>query len=416
MNHLVGGISSAGRVLPDMDGERFLVARSQGPFIWDAAARRYVDTALGFGATVVGHGHPLIVERVREALDRGPMPAFAHAQEENAAAALARHTGALSKVVFVNTGSEAVHLACRVARAFTGRGTVVKFAAGYDGWLDDVAYGNVNSMDALMAANRRPTRGQVTLTRFNDKADAELLFAENADIAAVVIEPVLANAGCILPEPGYLEHLVALARANGALVIADEVLMGFRLHAGLASAHMGIEADLATVGKAIGSGFTVAAVVGKPEIMGVFEDGRANRAGTYNGNPVVCAAVCATLELLDTVDFDLIMRRGDRLRHAAAAAFAERGTPVTSTGYGSVFTFWRGATAPTNYAEAARMIDPDFTRSVHFGLRRNGVISMPAPFGRHYLSCEHDDEAMEILEAAFAAVAKRPLDAMTALS
>lgn len=405
MKHLVGGISSAGRVLPEMDGQQFVVSRADGPFIWDGAGHRYVDTGLGFGATVIGHSHPVVLDRVYEAIARGSMPAFAHELEEAAAAALASHTGTLSKVVFVNTGSEAVHLACRAARAFTGRGTVAKFAAGYDGWFDEVAFGNANSQDALMSANSRPTRDHMTLLRFNDKADAELLFAENPDIAAILVEPVLANAGCILPEPGYLEHLVALARANGALVIMDEVLMGFRLHAGLTCTFLGIEPDLVTVGKAIGSGFVVAAVLGRPEVMRVFEERRANRAGTYNGNPVACAAVCATMEVLESTDFNRTMELGDELRRAAELAFAERGTPVCSTGYGTVFTLWKGQTPPTNYAEATQRVDPEFTLAMHFALRRNGVISMPAPFGRHYLSSAHGEDAMGILHTAFTAAA-----------
>src|SRR5260221_8308406 len=156
MGHLVGGISSAGRALPDLDVEPFLVARSRGPHIWDRQGRRYVDTALGFGATLLGHADPAVMQAVATALDNGPLPAFAHELEEAAAAALARTTGSLSRIVFVNTGSEAVHLACRIARQATGRPRIAKFAAGYDGWYDDVAFGNPGSVEAAMPANRPP--------------------------------------------------------------------------------------------------------------------------------------------------------------------------------------------------------------------------------------------------------------------
>ena len=232
MGHLVGGISSAGRALPDLDGEPFRVARSRGAHVWDRQGRRYVDTALGFGATLLGHGDPAVMRAVAQALDNGPLPAFAHPTEEAAAAALAALTAPLDQVIFTNSGSEAVHLACRAARAVTGRTRVAKFAAAYDGWYDELAFGNAGSDEAAMTANRRPMGLRTVLLRYNDESDVDSLFAEHDDIAAVLVEPVLANAGCILPAPGYLGHLQAVARRRGALVILDEVLMGYRLHAG----------------------------------------------------------------------------------------------------------------------------------------------------------------------------------------
>lgn len=180
------------------------------------------------------------------------MPSFAHAREEAAAAALAARCGDLSQVIFLNTGSEAVHLACRTARIATGRGRIVKFAAAYDGWYDPVAFGNTQSPAARMTG-ARPERDGMLLLRYNDFADVERLFAEYDDIAAILMEPVLANAGCLEPAPGYLQYVTDRAHRNGALVILDEVLMGFRLHAGLTGHYLGVDADLAAVGKAIGT-------------------------------------------------------------------------------------------------------------------------------------------------------------------
>lgn len=406
MQHLVGGVSSAGRALPAFNGEEFRVTKAKGAYLWDANGNRFVDTALGFGAVVVGHADDEINERVLAAVGRGSMPAFAHDLEEEAAASLVKRTGALKKAVFVNTGSEAVHLACRVARAVTGRKTIAKAAAGYDGWYDDVAYGNVSSAAAAMSSNLRPTRYNTTLFRYNDHHDIELLFEENKDIAAILIEPMLANSGCILAQPGYLEHVAKVARANGALVIMDEVLMGFRLHAGLSSHLMGIEPDLATVGKAIGNGFVVAATLGRPEIMECLDGRGAVRAGTYNGNPVATAAVAATMARLDQIDYGAMTKNGDRVREAAEAAFAERGTTICSSGYGTVFTFWAGNRPPQNYADAAAIVDPAFTLSMHYGLRAASAITMPLPFGRHYISHAHLGEATEMLIEAFKQAAK----------
>src|SRR5689334_10582463 len=298
------------------------------------------------------------MQAAARALDDGPLPAFAHELEAAAAAALARTTGNLSRIVFVNTGSEAVHLACRIAREATGRPLIAKFAAGYDGWYDEVALGTAGSAEAAMTANRRPASLRTVLLRYNDRDDVESLFAEHDDIAAVLIEPVLANAGCILPAAGYLEHLQAVARRHGALVILDEVLMGYRLHAGLTGHRLGLDPDLATVGKAIGSGIAVAAVAGKDGPMALLEDGRVARAGTYAGNPLACAAVVATMERLAGLDYGSLERRGEALRHNIAAAFARAGVAVSTVGYGSVFGLWFAAAAPTTYREALSKARP----------------------------------------------------------
>lgn len=402
--HLVGGISSAGRILPPVDGVRFLAARSSGAHVWDDRGRRYIDTALGFGATLLGHAPPEVMEAVARALANGPMPAFAHADEEQAAALLTAATGSLSRAIFTSTGSEAVHLACRIARAATGRGRIAKMAAGFDGWYDDVAFGNAGAPEASMQANTRPSIARTTLLRFNDFDDVERLFAESDDIAAVIMEPMLANAGCILPAPGYLKHVEAVARRNGALVILDEVLMGFRLGFGLTGQGMGVDADLATVGKAIGSGIAVAGVVGKPGVMALCEDGTVARAGTYSGNPVATAAVISTMGILARHHYGAFVARGDRLRLGIEDALAANGIAATTAGYGSVFTVWFGDAAPQSYAEATERLDEPRWRAMHEALRRQGLLTMPSPYGRLYLSAAHDnamiDEMIEIFGEA----------------
>lgn len=404
MKHLIGGISSAGRALPEIGGQAFSVSRSQGPWVWSGQGVRYLDTAMGFGATMLGHAHPAVVDAVCQAVGNGLMPSFAHDLEEQAAEALARFTGPLSQVVFVNTGSEAVHLASRVARAATGRRAVAKFAAGYDGWFDAVAFGNAGSSDAAMAGPR-PQRDGMWLLRYNDFDDAERLFRDCPDLAAVIVEPVLANAGCIPPAPGYLKHLSDVAHRHGALVILDEVLMGFRLQAGLAGLMLGAEADLATVGKAIGSGMPVAAVVGKPEVMATLTDGRANRAGTYNGAPPACAAVVATLDHLARQDYPALLAAGDRARQRIVQAFAEHGQTVSTSGYGTVFTLWQASQAPATYQQAAACADQGWTDRVHAALRQQQVLNMPFAFGRMYLTFAHGQAELDQCVGAYRAAA-----------
>lgn len=401
--HLVGGISSAGRALP---GRALTIARAAGPYLWDDEGRRYIDTALGFGGTVLGHAHPAVTAACERALRDGPLPAFAHRAEEAAAAALAARAGPLTRVAFTNSGSEAVHLACRVARAVTGRSRVAKMAAGYDGWYDEQALGNAGSAEARPFGNARPDNGRMVLLRHNDEADTEALFAERPDIAAVIVEPVLANAGCIPARAGYLEHLQETARRHGALLVADEVLMGFRLGPGLAAHRFGLNPDLATVGKAIGSGIAVAAVLGRPDVMAALEDGRAARAGTYSGNPLACAAVLATLSELERQDYPAFLERGEGVRDAVVAAFAAAGTQVSTTGFGSVFTVWPGPVPPADYAAALAAADPAFTARLHGAMRERGVLLMPFPFGRIYLSFAHGEADIAATAEALAASAQ----------
>ena len=408
MKHLVGGISSAGRALPEMDGRTLLIEKAEGPWLWDQTGQRYIDTALGFGANLLGHNPPEVVDALRQTQAAMLMPAYSHALEEEAAAALSTCTGSLEKVIFVNSGSEAVHLACRAARAKTRRHKVVKFAAGYDGWFDNVAFGNAGSTDAAMEQPARPEKEGMLLLRYNDFTDVDRLFAEHPDIAAVLVEPVMANAGCIEPAPGYLRYLADSARRHGALVILDEVLMGFRLHPGLCGHLLGIDADLATVGKAIGNGTVVAALVGTAEAMAVFEQGRAARAGTYSGNPPVCAAVIATLAALKQCDYAKLLRRGDDLRRRVIADCQAQGTALCSTGYGTVFTFWPQAVPPQDYRQAVAAADKEWSLALHFALRRQGILSMPFAFGRMYLSFSHDQAVVDTLADACTAAITAP--------
>jgi glutamate-1-semialdehyde 2,1-aminomutase len=408
---LVGGISSAARALPPADGSTIQIERSAGPYLWDTDGRRYVDTALGLGGTVLGHAPAPVIAAVEEALRQGPLPAFAHPREEAAAVALGGRTGPLSDVVFTNSGSEAVHLACAIARAVTGRQRIAKMAAGYDGWYDQINFGTAGTKDAELAANSRPQKGSVVLLRYNDPADTEQLFRDYPDIACVIVEPVLANAGCIMPAPGYLEHLQETARRYGALLIADEVLTGFRMSAGLTAHSMGLDPDLASVGKAIGSGIAVAGVVGRPEYMAVCADGRAPRAGTYSGNPVASAAVLATMAMLESADYEALLAQGEAFRVELQTILRRVGLGASTTGLGTCFTLWFTDDAPTTYAEAVRMVRGDLSLVLHHAMRRHGVLTLPSLYGRYYLSFAHDAEAMAQLTAAVEASAKAVAEA-----
>jgi glutamate-1-semialdehyde 2,1-aminomutase len=406
MTHLVGDVSSSARILPDLDGVSLFIERTAGAHVWDDGGRRYIDTALGFGSVLLGHAVEPVTQAVGEALKAGMAPSFAHVREHPAAARLAAHTRDLTRVMFVNSGSEAVHLACRAARAYTGKRTIAKMAAGFDGWFDEVQVGNIGSAEASFSDGARPYSGRTTLLRYNDVQDLERLFAENHDIAAILYEPILANAGCILPQPGYLQALHDTARRHGALLICDEVLMGFRLHAGLTSHLWGLQPDIATVGKALGSGFPVAAVIGRPDVLAPFIEGKVSRGGTYSGNPMACAAITSTLAQLDQQDYAALLRRGDDLRLSIEASFAACGMTVRSSGHGNVFSLWPAHRAPATYGEARAIANNEFSLRLHLALRRHGLLVMPSPYGRLYLSFAHTDEVVDEMKTAFRLAAK----------
>ena len=401
MPNLVGDVSSAARILPDLKGEKLFIRNGKGAYLWDDKGRQYIDTALGFGAVLLGHSNDAVNAAVSQALSDSAAPSWAHVREHDAATELAKHTGELSKVIFTNSGSEAVHLACRAARAYTGRCKIAKMAAGFDGWFDDVSYGNVTSKEAAFQDGQRPSTERTTLLRFNDFDDVERLFAEDNDIAAVVLEPMLANAGCIMALPGYLKHVQDIAHQHGALVICDEVLMGFRLYAGLAGLREGLDPDIASVGKAIGNGVPVSAVVAKPHILEGFEQGKVIRGGTFSGNPMACAAVTSTLSQLDNSDYELLIARGNALRKAIEAIFKAHSLIVTTSGYGNVFGIWLGAVAPMTYEQAEKIANPGFTKALHLALREAGVLIMPSPYGRLYISFEHNNRVIEEIKTAF---------------
>ncbi len=401
MPSLVDRVSSSARTLPPSVGRVLQILRSAGPYQFGDDGRRYVDTALGFGGTVLGHADPAVVKACTRALRDGPLPSWSHPGEERAAAALAAALGPLDRVIFTNSGSEAVHLATRIARAVTGRGRVAKMAAGFDGWLDDVAFGTVAAPETGFHDQHRPGNGRTTLLRFNDFADVERLFDENDDIAAVLYEPMLANAACLMPAPGYLAHVQAVARRHGALLIADEVLMGFRLHNGITSHHDGLDPDLATLGKAVASGIATAAVAGKAAVLDEFMARKGVRGGTFSGNPVACAAITATLARLANADYPALLARGDLLRADITRSFAAAGVEVCTSGYGTVFSLWFAPTPPATYETAEYLASTERSMALHLRLRQQGVLTMPSPWGRIYTSFSHDDEAWGILRTAF---------------
>jgi glutamate-1-semialdehyde 2,1-aminomutase len=391
-----GGVSSPVRAFRAVGGTPLFIARGAGAEVLDADGRRYLDFVGSWGPLILGHAHPAVVAAVSEALARGTTFGAPCAAEVELAERVTAAYPAAEQVRFVSSGTEAVMSAIRVARAFTGRDLVVKFAGCYHGHADHLLV----AAGSGLATFGRPSSAGVpeaftACTRvlpLDDEAAAAALFArEGARIAAVIIEPVPANHGLLPQRPEFLAQLRRLTREHGALLIFDEVISGFRLARGGAAQRLGMQPDLATFGKVIGGGMPVGAFGGARAIMArLAPDGDTYQAGTLSGNPVAMAAGLATLDVLERESgWDRLESCGAELERQLQPALSRSPFPLHLVRQGSLF--WlacheSGAprTAATlNSRESAR-----FAALFHAMLER-GIYLPPSAYEACFLSLAH---------------------------
>jgi len=327
---LAGGVNSPVRAFGAVGGEPVFIDSASGAYLHGADGKRYLDYVGSWGPMIAGHAHPRIVSAVRDAAERGLSFGAPTEVETRLAAKVIERVPSIERLRFVNSGTEATMSAVRLARAATGRDLIVKFEGCYHGHADSllVAAGSGALTFGTPSSPGVPAAlAHLTLTApYNDRAAVLELFAQHgSDIAAVIVEPVAGNMGCVPPEPGFLEAVRAESEANGALLIFDEVMTGFRVAAGGAQARYGVTPDLTTLGKIIGGGLPAAAFGGRAELMAqLAPDGPVYQAGTLSGNPLAMAAGLATLEVTAEPGFyDAIeattARLADGLREAARA-------------------------------------------------------------------------------------------------
>ena len=394
---LVGGVNSPVRAFRSVGGEPLIIERGQGQFLYDADGNKLLDFVCSWGAMLLGHAHPAVAAAVADQAQKGTSYGVTTELEVELAQRIRRAIPFIEKIRFVSSGTEATMSALRLARGFTGRDLLIKFAGCYHGHADSFlsqAGSGLATLGIAECPGVPQALAQLTLNvPYNDLAGVERLFGMHKDkIAAVIVEPIAANMGVVLPAPGFLQGLRELTRKNGALLIVDEVITGFRLRNGSAQALFGIEADLTTLGKIIGGGLPVAAYGGRAEIMDrVAPLGPVYQAGTLAGNPLAMRAGIATLdELVEPGIYERIEKLAAALVSAIRETIIAEKIPAHVNSVGSLATLFFSAGPVTDYTDAKKSDTNRYTQYFRNMLER-GVFLAPSQFEASFVSLAHTD-------------------------
>lgn len=403
-----GGVSSPVRAFDAVGSEPFFVAHGSGAEITDVDGNTYIDLVQSWGALLFGHAHPDIVEAVSAAAGKGTSFGTPSELEVELARLVTAMVPNVERVRFVSSGTEAAMTAIRLARAATGRSKIVKFAGCYHGHTDALlveAGSGVATLGIPGTPGVTPGAASDTLSvPYNDIAAVNTVVeAHGEDLAAIVVEPVAANMGLVLPEDGFLAGLRAVANETGAVLIFDEVITGFRLGPGGAQERFGIDADLVLLGKVLGGGLPIGAVGGRGELMDLLAPtGPVYQAGTLSGNPVAVAAGIANLSLIrSTPDvYDRIQNTARALVRGLVDAAEQHEVPMVAAAIGGLAGFFFRNEEVTNYAEA-KDTDPDPYARFFRGMLAHGVYVPPSRFEALFVSAAHTDTHIDhISEAA----------------
>jgi glutamate-1-semialdehyde 2,1-aminomutase len=396
-----GGVSSPVRAFRAVGGEPFFVRRGAGSRLWDVDGNEYIDYVLSWGPLILGHAHPVVIEAVTAAARDGTSYGAPTEREVELAERVREWVPSMERLRFVNSGTEATMSAIRLARGFTGRELVLKFEGCYHGHADSFlvkAGSGVATLGLPNSPGVPADLSKLTLTApFNDLDAVRTIFRAHAGrIAAVILEPVVGNAGFIPPVDGFLEGLRAVTEEDGALLVFDEVMTGFRVAPGGAQERFGIRPDLTTLGKVIGGGLPVGAYGGRRDVMDhVAPVGPVYQAGTLSGNPLAMAAGLAQLEVLggDGV-YPRLERETSRLVAGLLATGRELGVPMSGGSLGSMWGVFFADGAVRNFEEARGSDVPLFNRYFHAALRR-GVFFAPSAFEAGFLSTAHSENDVD---------------------
>ncbi|WP_010272684.1 glutamate-1-semialdehyde 2,1-aminomutase [Paenibacillus senegalensis] len=426
LQHIVGGVNSPSRSFKAVGGGApVFMKRADGAYFWDEDGNRYIDYLAAYGPIILGHAHPHVTEAICQAARNGVLYGTPTALENEFAKKLKAAIPSLDKVRFVNSGTEAVMSTIRVARAYTGRSKIIKFAGCYHGHSDLVLVAAGSGPSTLGSPDSAGVPAsiaqEVVTVPFNDlSALEEALRHWGDETAAVMVEPIVGNFGMVMPKPGFLEGLRELTHRYGALLIYDEVITAFRFHYGAAQTYPGIlgpsesgsssyeaiEPDLTALGKIIGGGLPIGAYGGKQHVMDqVSPLGPAYQAGTMAGNPASMAAGLACLEALsDPNGYERMERLASRLADGIARLAAEAEIPLTVNRIGGAFSTHFCAHPVTNYAEAQAASGEQFARFFKLMLDQ-GICLAPSKYEAWFLTTRHTEEdidfTLQAVESAF---------------
>ena len=392
---LVGGVNSPVRAFRSVGGEPLIIEKGSGQYLYDADGNQLLDYVCSWGAMLLGHAHPAVSAAIAEQARRGTSFGVTTELELQLATLITKAIPFIEKVRFVSSGTEATMSAVRLARGVTKRDLIIKFEGCYHGHADSFlsqAGSGLATLGIAECPGVPQALAALTLNvSYNDLPGVEKLFSEHKDkIAAVIVEPIAANMGVVLPEEGFLQGLRDLTRKHGALLIIDEVITGFRLHRGSAQTLLGVEGDLTTMGKIIGGGVPVAAYGGRAELMNnVAPLGPVYQAGTLAGNPLAMSAGIATLkELAKPGVYDGVNALAKKLVHGLRNALAGAGIVAQVNSIGSLSTIFFTPDPVTNYAGAKRSDTKRYARYFREMLDR-GIFLAPSQFEAAFVSASH---------------------------
>ena len=411
---LAGGVSSNVRMGPESIPPLYFTG-GQGSRLFDVDGNAYIDYTLGQGPVILGHAPETLIDAITAAIRKGQLYAGQHELEVELSEKLQRVIPCAEMVRYSNSGSEIVQATLRLARAYTGREKIVKFEGHYHGWFDNVLISVHPPLDRV-GPRERPTpipasAGQATsvlddlvVLPWNDVDLLSDTVAERGDeIAAVLMEPIMCNTGCILPQDGYLEGVRELCSQHGIVLIFDEIITGFRVSLGGAQEYLGVTPDLATFGKAMAGGFPVSCLAGKRELMEMIASGEVNHSGTLNSNVMAMAAAVATIDELEERGgqaYEHLRTLGSQLSAGLLEAAEKKGFEAQIEGPGPVFHFgFTDGQSITDYRSFAEHCDMDLYHRFVKGLRDEGVYAIPR--GLWYVSTAHTARDIDItLQAA----------------